>query len=48
MEPIPPNTAAIKHFVPGREPTRGYTEGRGVKYRMEPVAARKQPMMNVK
>ena len=31
MLPIPPNTAATKHFKPGREPEKGNTVIRSVK-----------------
>jgi hypothetical protein len=48
MEPMPPNTAATKHLRPGSEPASGYTEERGMKYSMEPSAARPLPMTKVK
>ena len=45
--PIPPRTAATKHFNPGRVPENGVTDIRSVKYRMEPIAARKLPIIKV-
>ena len=47
MEPIPPNTAATKHFSPGSDHEYGYTVIRSVKYKIAPIPARRHPMINV-
>ena len=47
MEPMPPSTAATKHFSPGRDPEKGYTVIRSVKYRIAPTPARKLPITKV-
>ena len=48
MLPIPPNTAATKHFKPGRAPEKGNTVIRSVKYKMEPIPASRDPTAKVK
>ena len=45
---MPPNTAATKHFSPGSDPASGYTDDRGIKYRIDPSPASAQPITNVR
>ena len=47
IDPIPPNTAATKHFSPGSDPEYGYTVILSVKYITAPIPARRQPIINV-
>lgn len=45
--PMPPITAAIKHFKPGTTPMRGNTDGYFMHHKIAPTAASAEPMAKV-
>ena len=47
IEPIPPNTAAVKALIPGIEPIVGVTEGYVEHKSTDAIAARAEPIANV-